>query len=96
MTATPEDDLELERQADYRRFTLSGNHYEMGQQWGIAVLGEESEPVTEEEAAEVAQLLGLSIEQLAALDLGDEPAKEEVAQDIIHILFNGILKLKNK
>jgi len=82
--AKPEDDLELEKQADYRTFTLSGNHYEMGRQWATVVLGEENELVTEREAAEVAQLLGLSIEQLAALDLGDEPArKREVEQEAL-------------
>ncbi len=82
MMAKPEDDLDLEKEADYRRFTLSGNHYEMGQQWAMTVLGEESEPVTGEEAIEIAQLLGLSIEQLAALDLGDEPpTKKEVEEE---------------
>lgn len=84
MMAKPEDDLELEKQADYRRFTLSGNHYEIGRQWAMTVLGEESEPVTEGEAAEIAQLLGLSIEQLAALDLGDEPPrKKEVEEEAL-------------
>ncbi|TKJ30825.1 MAG: hypothetical protein CEE40_03955, partial [Chloroflexi bacterium B3_Chlor] len=63
--AEPGDDLEQEKSADYRTFTLSGSHYEMGRQWGMIALGQETEHVKAEEAAELAQLLGVSIEQLA-------------------------------
>jgi predicted choloylglycine hydrolase len=77
MMTEPENDLDLERQSDYRRFSLSGNHYEMGRQWAMMVVGDETELVTETEAAEVAQLLGLSVEQFASLDMGDEQAREK-------------------
>ena len=73
--------MELEKQADYRTYTLAGNHYEIGRQSVMIMLGEESARVTEEEAAEVAQLLGLSIEQLASLDMRDEPPTEERVED---------------
>jgi predicted choloylglycine hydrolase len=81
MMARPADDLEQEKKADYRIFTLSGNHYEIGRQWGMIGAGKESEFVTEEEAAEVAQMLGLSVGQLAALDMGDEVPREEKTEE---------------
>ena len=81
MIAEPGDDLELEKSADYRTFTLSGSHYEMGRQWGMIALGQETEHVKAEEAAELAQLLGVSVEQLATLSLDDEPARQELGEE---------------
>jgi predicted choloylglycine hydrolase len=76
---SPTDDLELEKQADYRVYTLAGDHYEMGRQWGMAGIGEETDPPTPEEAAKAAQLLGLNLDQFAALDaaVGAEGVEEE-------------------
>ncbi len=76
-----ENDSELERQADYRMFTLSGNHYDMGRQWAMTVLGQDAELVTEKEATEAAKLLGLSIDQLAVLDMDDEPARRQQVEE---------------
>jgi predicted choloylglycine hydrolase len=81
MVAKPDDDLEKEKQADYGIFTLTGNHYEIGRQWGWIGTGRESDLVTQKEAVEVAQLLGLSIEQLAALNMGDEAPREEAVEE---------------
>ena len=76
---SPTDDLELEKQADYRVYTLAGDHYEIGRQWGMAAIGEETDPPTPEEAAKAAQLLGLTLDQFAALDaaVGAEGVEEE-------------------
>ena len=76
---SPTDDLELEKQADYRVYTLAGDHYEIGRQWGMAGIGEETDPPTPEEAAKAAQLLGLTLDQFAALDaaVGAEGVEEE-------------------
>jgi hypothetical protein len=54
MMGKPEDDLQLEKQADYRAYTLSGTHYEMGRQWGMIARAEEVHSLTPAEAAETA------------------------------------------
>jgi len=77
MMAKPEDDLQLENQADYRAYTLAGAHYEMGRQWGMIGQGEEVQSLAPEEAAEAAQLLGLSLDMLAALDVAAEAEEAE-------------------
>lgn len=95
---TLRDDLDLEKQADYRTFTLAGDHYEMGRQWGMVGIGEETGAMTAEEAAEAAQLLGLSLEQFAALDVGradkalDEhvlsPSQLSFAEECLQVVCN--------
>jgi hypothetical protein len=81
MVKEPNNDLEQEKRADYRIFTLSGNYYDIGRQWGMIGAGKEPELVTEEEVAEVAQMLGLSVRQLAALDMGDDAPTEESIEE---------------
>ena len=78
MLARAENDLQLEKQADYRRFTLSGNHYEMGRRWARILTHQDSEPVTDEEVAEAAQLLGVSVEDLATLATTPGEVEEQV------------------
>ena len=77
MMGKPEDDLQLEKQADYRAYTLAGGHYEMGRQWGMIARGEEVHSLTPAEAAETAQLLGLSLDIFTTLDVAPEAAKDE-------------------
>ena len=79
MMASPTDDLELEKQADYRVYTLAGDHYEMGRQWGMAGIGEGTDDLTPEEASKAAQLLGLTVEQFSAFHVavGAERIREE-------------------
>jgi predicted choloylglycine hydrolase len=77
MMGKPEDDLQLEKQADYRTFTLSGSHYEMGRQWGMIARAEEVDSLTPAEAAETAQLLGVSLDSYTTLDVAPEAAKDE-------------------
>jgi hypothetical protein len=94
----PTDDLELERQADYRQFTLAGNHYEMGRQLALLEAEREPPPMTAEEAAQVAQMMGLSDEQFVSVgsDAGDEAARAEsltpsqttFAEDCLEIIWN--------
>jgi hypothetical protein len=65
MMANPEDDLELEKQADYRAYSLAGGHHEMGRQWAAITKGQEVQSLTREEAADAAQLLGLPVDAFA-------------------------------
>jgi predicted choloylglycine hydrolase len=61
-------DLEAERQADYRSLTVSGSHYALGSQLGQVAAQSPVDSLTGEEGAQIADLMGLSAEQLAALD----------------------------
>ncbi len=75
--ANPEDDLELEKQADYRAYSLAGGHHEMGRQWAMITKGHEVQSLTPQEAAEAAQLLGLSVDAFAALEGAAQNGKDE-------------------
>jgi hypothetical protein len=48
----PADDLEPERQADYRLFTLAGNHYELGRQLALLETDHDPTSISPQEAAE--------------------------------------------
>jgi hypothetical protein len=93
----PADDLELEKQADYRLLTLAGNHYELGRQLALLEADQEPTSISPEEVAEVAQMLGLSLEQFAALGTVDqgESAQQTLtssqmtfAEDCLEIVWN--------
>jgi hypothetical protein len=48
----PADDLELEQQADYRVFTLAGDHCELGRQLALLEADQGPTSISPEEAAE--------------------------------------------
>lgn len=94
----PTNDLELERQADYRQFALAGNHYEMGRQLALLEAGQEPMPMTTGEAAQVAQMMGLLVEQFVTLGGGTQgeadeqqsltPSQTTFAEDCLEIIWN--------
>ena len=94
----PQNHLEQEKDADCRTYTLTGDHYQMGRQWARAVSGEEPPSMRAEEATAVKQMLGLTVEESAALGTGDPgaggepealtPSQLSFAQDCLEVVCN--------
>ncbi len=75
--AKPEDDLELEKQADYRAYSLAGSHHEMGRRWALITKGKEAHSLAPQEAAEAAESLGLPVDGFVALQGAARKGKDE-------------------
>ena len=61
-------DLEAEKQADYRCLTVSGSHYALGSQLARVAAQSPVDSLTAEQRTQIASLMGLSVDQVAALD----------------------------
>jgi predicted choloylglycine hydrolase len=81
-------DLEAEEQADYRSLTVSGNHYSLGSQLAQVAAGSPVNSLTPEQRTQIASLMGVSVEQVAALDpAGHRRTAEQPALNASQLAF---------